>query len=95
MKEILMEYNQTIIPTIRNIFSFRDLLRPLQGGMEEIRAAKDSSVFTIMKKSPYDLYPLRLSASQIHVYLPGVNGYLAQCLNSVLNVRALVGTFNQ
>ena len=63
--------------------------------MEEIRAAKDSSVFTIMKKSPYDLYPLRLSVSQMHVYLPGVNGYLAQCLNSVLNVKALVGTFNQ
>ena len=25
----------------------------------------------------------------------GVNARLAQCLNSVLNVKALVGTFNQ
>ena len=29
------------------------------------------------------------------VYLLWVNAYLAQCLNSVLNVKALVGAFNQ
>ena len=31
-----------------------------------------------------------VSASQFHVYLP-----LSICLNSVLNVKALVGAFNQ
>ena len=30
-----------------------------------------------------------------HVYLPWVNVHLAKCLNSVLNVKALEGTFNQ
>ena len=34
-------------------------------------------------------------ASQFHVYLPRVNAHLAWCLNSVLNVKALVGAFNQ
>ena len=34
------------------------------------------------------------SASQFHIYLPWVNACLAQCLNSVLNVKALVGPFN-
>ena len=33
--------------------------------------------------------------SQFHVYLPWVNTRLALCLNSVLNVKALVGAFNQ
>ena len=33
------------------------------------------------------------SASQFH--LPCLGTCLAQCLNSVLNVRALVGAFNQ
>ena len=37
-----------------------------------------------------------VSASKFYVYLtPGVNARLALCLNSVLNVKALVGTFNQ
>ena len=30
-----------------------------------------------------------------HVYLPWVNVHLAKCLNSVLNVKALISTFNQ
>ena len=34
-------------------------------------------------------------ASQFHIYLLWVNICLAWCLNSVLNVKALVGTFNQ
>ena len=33
--------------------------------------------------------------NQFHVYLPWVNAFLAKCLNSVLNVKALEGTFNQ
>ena len=33
--------------------------------------------------------------SLFHVYLQYVNACLGQCLNSVLNVKALVGTFNQ
>ena len=36
-----------------------------------------------------------VQASQFHIYLPWVNACLAQCLNSVLNVNMLVGTFNQ
>ena len=35
------------------------------------------------------------SASQFHVYLVWVKACLAWCLNSVLNVKALVGAFNQ
>ena len=35
------------------------------------------------------------SASQFHVCLPWVNVPLAKCLNRVLNVKALVGAFNQ
>ena len=34
-------------------------------------------------------------ASQFHVYLPRVNAHLAWCLNSVFNVKVLVGAFNQ
>ena len=34
-------------------------------------------------------------ASQYHVHLPWVNAYLAYCINSVLNVKALVSAFNQ
>ena len=34
-------------------------------------------------------------ASQFYVYLPCVGTCLAVCLNSVLNVLALVGAFNQ
>ena len=34
-------------------------------------------------------------ASQYHVHLPWVNAHLAYCINSVLNVKALVSTFNQ
>ena len=30
-----------------------------------------------------------------HIYLPWVNVFLANCLNSVLNVKAVVATFNQ
>ena len=33
--------------------------------------------------------------TQFHIYLMGVNARLAKCLNSVLNVKALVGAFNQ
>ena len=36
-----------------------------------------------------------VSASQFHVYLPWVNACFAQCLNNVLNVKALGGNFNQ
>ena len=36
-----------------------------------------------------------LNRHQFHVYLPWVNACLAQCLNSVLNVKVLVGAFNQ
>ena len=36
-----------------------------------------------------------VSVSQFHVYLPWVNTCLAWCLNSVVNVKALVGAFNQ
>ena len=32
---------------------------------------------------------------QFHVDLPWVNTCLAHCFNSVLNVKVLVGTFNQ
>ena len=35
------------------------------------------------------------SASHITSTYCGVNARLAKCLNSVLNVKALVGTFNQ
>ena len=35
------------------------------------------------------------SASQFHVYLQWVNASLALCLNRVLNVKAVVGAFNQ
>ena len=35
-----------------------------------------------------------VSASQFHVYLPLDYAHLAMCLNSVLNVKALVGAFN-
>ena len=35
------------------------------------------------------------SASQFHVYLPWHSACLAKCLNSALNVKALVATFNQ
>ena len=35
------------------------------------------------------------SQTQFHVYLTGVNARLVECLNSVLNVKALVGAFNQ
>ena len=34
------------------------------------------------------------SGTQFHVYR-GVNTRLAKCLNSVLNVKAVVGAFNQ
>ena len=34
-------------------------------------------------------------ASQFHVFLPWVNACLAWCLKSVLNVKAVVGSFNQ
>ena len=36
-----------------------------------------------------------LSASQFRVYLQRVNAHLTQCLNSILNMKALVGAFNQ
>ena len=35
------------------------------------------------------------SASQFHIYIPWFNAHLAYCLNSALNVKALVGAFNQ
>ena len=35
------------------------------------------------------------SLSQFHVYLPWLNTWFEKCLNSVLNVKALIGTFNQ
>ena len=34
-------------------------------------------------------------ATQIHVYLRRLDDHLAQCLNIVLNVKALEGSFNQ
>ena len=33
--------------------------------------------------------------SRFHITYHGVNSHLAQCLNSVLNVKALEGAFNQ
>ena len=36
-----------------------------------------------------------VSATQFHIYLPWGNACLAQCLNSVLNVKAVVAGFNQ
>ena len=36
-----------------------------------------------------------VSASQFHIYLPWVNARLEECLISVLNVKVLVGAFNQ
>ena len=38
---------------------------------------------------------LRIYANQFHIYLTWVNTCLALCLNSVLNVKALEGAFNQ
>ena len=35
------------------------------------------------------------SQSQFHVYLPWLDACLVQCLNNVLNVKVLVGAFNQ
>ena len=35
------------------------------------------------------------SVSQFHVYLQFLDTCLAKCLNSVLNVKAVVGAFNQ
>ena len=35
------------------------------------------------------------SGSKFHIYLPWANVFLAECLNSVLNVKALLGVFNQ
>ena len=35
------------------------------------------------------------STSNFHIYLLWDNSHLAKCLNSVLNVKALVGVFNQ
>ena len=34
-------------------------------------------------------------ACQFHMYLPWVSAHLPWCLNSVSNMNALVGTFNQ
>ena len=34
-------------------------------------------------------------ASQFHIYLPWDNARLALCLNTFLNKKALLGTFNQ
>ena len=36
-----------------------------------------------------------VSASQFYIYLPCLGACLAQCLNSVLNVKAVVAAFNQ
>ena len=33
--------------------------------------------------------------SQFHIYLPWVNARLAKCISSVINVKVLVGAFNQ
>ena len=41
---------------------------------------------------PYEIFAL---ASHFHVYLPWVNICSEKCLNSVLNVNALVGTLKQ
>ena len=41
---------------------------------------------------PYEIFAL---ASHFHVYLLWVNICSEKCLNSVLNVNALVGAFNQ
>ena len=53
--------------------------------------AKITQSFTIMEEAP-----IRAPASQFHIYLLRVNS-LAQhsVLNSVLNVKALVGAFNK
>ena len=36
-----------------------------------------------------------VSVSQFHVYLPWVNACLAMCISGVINVKVLVGAFNQ
>ena len=36
-----------------------------------------------------------VSGTQFHIYLPCLGARLAKCFNSVLNVKALVGAFNQ
>ena len=33
--------------------------------------------------------------SQFHIYLPWVNARLAKCISGVINVKVLVGAFNQ
>ena len=33
--------------------------------------------------------------SQFHIYILGIDACLANCFNSVLNVNALVGDYNQ
>ena len=43
----------------------------------------------------YLSFMIFLSVSQTPVYLQWVNTHLAQCLNSVLNMKSLVGAFNQ
>ena len=49
-------------------------------------------MLTNLPPVPYDF----ASASQFHVYTYcGVKARLAYCLNSVLNVKALIGAFNQ
>ena len=35
-----------------------------------------------------------VSVSQFHVYLPCLGACLAYCLNSVLNIKVLVGAFS-
>ena len=44
--------------------------------------------FSKARRRPFVTFAL---ASQFHVYLPWVNTQFSQCLNSVLNVKALVG----
>ena len=38
---------------------------------------------------------LKASVSPLNIYLPCLGACLAQCFNSVLNVNALEGAFNQ
>ena len=52
----------------------------------KLRWAYDTMLIKINPPVPYDL--------SVGLYLPCLCAYLVKCLNSVLNVKALVGPFH-
>ena len=48
-----------------------------------------------MDKDPTRTGGLVSIVSEFHIYLEWVNAHLQKCLNRFLNVKTLVGTFNQ